>query len=471
MAEFLCKNCGATLQYGSVKKEIVCPRCGTKYLLSSRKKARTIYISQNTVREPLLRRAFLFLEDGDWEQANLYCDRVLDENPENAGAYLGKLMASRSVKSPNELVHCKEPLEEDNNYQKILRFGDASLCDALKAYNKKIRKQNVAKKEKRKRLIWSVFTSVLSILIIGILIIGVLPSKPTDEEVGFTDILLKSSDIVAIAAGDEHLVGLKEDGTVVARGNNEYGQCAVGNWSDIVAISARGNQTVGLKKDGTVVATDDNYDRCDVEDWTDIVAISAGWYHTVGLKNDGTVVTTGHNNFGRCNVEDWTDIVSVSAGLDYTCGLKKNGTVAVTEDKDSSEWDLDDWDLGDWTDIVAISNGWQFALGLKKDGTVIAMGSDSCCDVEDWTDIAEVFAGRKQSYGLKKDGTVVAIGNNEYSQCDVEGWTDIVEISVGKYQTFGLKKDGTVVATHYSYDDQNEVEERKGLRGWLINLF
>ncbi|PFN54858.1 chromosome condensation regulator, partial [Bacillus thuringiensis] len=40
-------------------------------------------------------------------------------------------------------------------------------------------------------------------------------------------------DIVAIAAGCAHTVGLKSDGTVIAVGNNEFGQCDVGSWRDI----------------------------------------------------------------------------------------------------------------------------------------------------------------------------------------------------------------------------------------------
>lgn len=37
-----------------------------------------------------------------------------------------------------------------------------------------------------------------------------------------------------IAAGRCHTVGLKSDGTVVAVGNNEFGQCDVGSWRDIL---------------------------------------------------------------------------------------------------------------------------------------------------------------------------------------------------------------------------------------------
>ena len=67
--------------------------------------------------------------------------------------------------------------------------------------------------------------------------------------------------------------------------------------------------TVGLKADGTVVAVGNNdYGQCDVSDWTNIVAVSAGVYHTVGLKADGTVVAVGYNKYGQCDVSYWTDI-------------------------------------------------------------------------------------------------------------------------------------------------------------------
>jgi alpha-tubulin suppressor-like RCC1 family protein len=66
---------------------------------------------------------------------------------------------------------------------------------------------------------------------------------------------------------------------------------------------------VGLKKDGTVVATGDNkYGQCDVSDWKNIIAISAGDLHTVGLKKDGTVVAAGDNEHGQCDVSDWMNI-------------------------------------------------------------------------------------------------------------------------------------------------------------------
>ena len=81
----------------------------------------------------------------------------------------------------------------------------------------------------------------------------------------------RSVPIVAVAAGWEHTVGLKADGTVVAAGENSYGQCDVSGWRDIVAVAAGDGHTVGLKSDGTVVAVGNNGSgQCDVSGWANI---------------------------------------------------------------------------------------------------------------------------------------------------------------------------------------------------------
>ena len=77
--------------------------------------------------EPLLKRAFIFLEDGDFKSADEYCEKVLDINPECAEAYLGKLMAELNVKKRGKLRDCELPFDTYDNYKKIMRFGDENL--------------------------------------------------------------------------------------------------------------------------------------------------------------------------------------------------------------------------------------------------------------------------------------------------------------------------------------------------------
>lgn len=79
----------------------------------------------------LLERAFMFLEDGDWDKADIYCESVLDQNPKCAEAYLGKLMAEVKIRKKEDLSKAKEPLDQSDNYRKVMRFADESLRERL----------------------------------------------------------------------------------------------------------------------------------------------------------------------------------------------------------------------------------------------------------------------------------------------------------------------------------------------------
>ena len=262
----------------------------------------------------------------------------------------------------------------------------------------------------------------------------------------------------SIDAGRAHTIGLKTDGTVVAVGYNNHGQCNVSDWTDIVAISAGNTHTVGLKANGTVVAVGNNANgRCNVSNWTDIVAISAGDSHTVGLKADGTVVAVGENEDSQCDVSGWTDIVAISAGNNYTVGLKADGTVVAVGNNEYCQCDV-----SGWTDIAAISAGALHTVGLKSDGTVVAVGYNDdgqCDDVSSWTNIVAISVGALHTVGLKADGTVVTVGDNYYGQFDASEWTDIVAISTEWPHTVGLKADGTVVAVGYNKYGQCDVSD------------
>lgn len=80
---------------------------------------------------PLLKRAFLFLEDKNWAEADEYCEKVLDRDPECAEAYLGKLMAELQVSLPEKLKDCDKPFDDRDNYRKAVRFADEKLKKTL----------------------------------------------------------------------------------------------------------------------------------------------------------------------------------------------------------------------------------------------------------------------------------------------------------------------------------------------------
>ena len=102
----------------------------------------TVVIGGNANIAPLLKRAFMFLEDGEWTRADEFCEQVLNQDPENAQAYLGKLMAELNVRRQEELPNCAQPFDNSNNYQKAVRFGSDEIADILSGYITHINDRN-----------------------------------------------------------------------------------------------------------------------------------------------------------------------------------------------------------------------------------------------------------------------------------------------------------------------------------------
>lgn len=102
----------------------------------------TVIASGNANTASLLKRALMFLEDGDWNSADEYCEKVLDIDPENASAYLGKLLSELRVRKQEALKDQAEPFDHNNNYQKAVRFADEKLKTALTGYIEHINTRN-----------------------------------------------------------------------------------------------------------------------------------------------------------------------------------------------------------------------------------------------------------------------------------------------------------------------------------------
>lgn len=100
---------------------------------------------------------------------------------------------------------------------------------------------------------------------------------------------------------------LKQDGSVVTTLTGEIAE-KVSKWKDIIAISAGDSHIVGLKSDGSVVTTQTGKSLEEISNWDKIVAVSAGYGFTLGLKEDGTVVATGYDRQGQTDVDSWEDI-------------------------------------------------------------------------------------------------------------------------------------------------------------------
>jgi hypothetical protein len=91
---------------------------------------------------PLLERAFMFVEEGDFARADSVCEMVLNQEPKNATAYLCKLMIELQAKNKSEFID-KGDFENSINYQRIMKFGDENLKSDIEDYRLKAKANNL----------------------------------------------------------------------------------------------------------------------------------------------------------------------------------------------------------------------------------------------------------------------------------------------------------------------------------------
>jgi len=164
---------------------------------------------------------------------------------------------------------------------------------------------------------------------------------------------------------------LKKDGTVVALGDDSWGQVDVpAGLSNVAAIAAGHDFSLALRADGTVVGWgDDSSSQVDVPaGLSNVVAIAAGWYFSLALKADGTVVGWGSAN-GPINVpEGLSGVAAIAAGGEEAAmASQSNGMVVV--------WGPYNYQVpapASVTNAVAVAIGEDFLLALLANGTVAA---------------------------------------------------------------------------------------------------
>jgi alpha-tubulin suppressor-like RCC1 family protein len=149
---------------------------------------------------------------------------------------------------------------------------------------------------------------------------------------------LRNSPAAEVAAGNIHTLALTRDGSVVAWGPapgqpGDYGQCAIpSNLGHATAVAAGAVHSLALTSNGTVSAWGLNLSgQCDVPaDLNNVVAIAGGMYHSLALKADGTVVAWGDNRQGQTNIpEGLAHVVAIAAGGFHNAALLANGTVVT----------------------------------------------------------------------------------------------------------------------------------------------
>lgn len=391
--------------------------------------------------DSLLGQGYMLLSQREWSRAGECFERVLRIDSSIACAYLGLAMAESSCTDQAAFYSAYSipgsALSKSANVMRAKQYGSSGL----EALFDELRDKAKAKKYEEEE---------------GKRISKLAKEQEAQRAKNLVPILRDKYGQAArmISCGELHTVAIREDGFVIASGDNKSGQCNVQSWKDIVAISTGPYHTVGVRRNGTVTSAGKNTKgQCDLYNWHNIVAVAAGYEHTVGLKEDGTCIAVGNNEYGQCNVSGWTNIVAVSADYWHTVGLRKDGTVVAVGQNNNGECNV-----SGWHSIVDVKAGFYTTVGLRGDGTVVAVGENSRwqCDVSSWRNIIAI-AAHQHTVGLQADGRVVAVGNNQRGQCQTEQLAGIIAVAAGADRTIAMTPNGTFVPIGGKYKEQVDV--------------
>jgi hypothetical protein len=221
-------------------------------------------------------------------------------------------------------------------------------------------------------------------------------------------------------------VALREDGTVICWGDNSLGQSTPpGSLSNVVAVAAGDEHSLALRADGTVVSWGNTNNPADSVPTNNagIKAIAAGWNHNVALLTNGAVIAWGYDGatLGWHLTEvptGLTNVTAIAAGALHSLALRGDGTVVAWGYSPSGETNVP----SGLSNVVAVAAGEQHSLALKADGIVTAWGfngSGQCTIPTGLSNVMAVAAGGGHSVSLKNDGMVIAWGDNSSGQTNV----------------------------------------------------
>ena len=154
---------------------------------------------------------------------------------------------------------------------------------------------------------------------------GQLGLNSTTDKSTFTQVTTNiNNDVKQIACGNYHTIILKNDGSIWASGDNQYGQSGLVSvterntftqvttniYNDVKQIACGDDQTFIIKNDDSLWACGkneygelglgDSYQRSVFAQVTnDIKQIASRYTHTFILKNDGSIWSCGYNNYGQ----------------------------------------------------------------------------------------------------------------------------------------------------------------------------
>jgi alpha-tubulin suppressor-like RCC1 family protein len=268
---------------------------------------------------------------------------------------------------------------------------------------------------------------------------------------GETNVPPNLTNVTTIAAGLNHNLVLKSDGTVVAWGADDSGQIDVPQ--GMTNVVAGGHHSLALVDGGTVVSwggNDSGQTNVPIG-LTNVVAIAAGFAHSLALRNDRTVAAWGADDVGQTDVpQGLTNVIAIAAGYNHSMALKEDGKVAAWGSNAYGETNVP-FSLAN---VVAIAAGVNYCVALKGDGTLVAWGRNDARQTQvaaTASNCVAVVGGGAHGLALVADGQVVGWGENSSGQISIPyDLKNVLTVAAGYAHSIALIGDGSPTVTGLS---------------------
>jgi alpha-tubulin suppressor-like RCC1 family protein len=184
-------------------------------------------------------------------------------------------------------------------------------------------------------------------------------------------------DAKSVYAGDNNVVILRSNGSLIAFGNNMYGMSNVpSGLSGVKDIAIGGAHVLALKSDGTVVGWGYNGSRQLNIPYrlSDVIAISAIGSYSAALKRDGTAYIWGQRQ-NTLSFGSKAKSISIAGDDEYGVAVLNNdGTVQIWQSDSLYDWPTTTASL---KNVRKISRGYYLNFALLDNGTLMCWGACS----------------------------------------------------------------------------------------------
>ena len=118
---------------------------GIEKILPRQKETTIVVQTPPSNASAMVMRGQFALEDNDFAKANEFFEKALDQNPQDGGAYLGKVLSALHLNNAQQIDEYFIKLHDDKDFERAIRFSDPAVSKTLSEIRERAHRKYLAK--------------------------------------------------------------------------------------------------------------------------------------------------------------------------------------------------------------------------------------------------------------------------------------------------------------------------------------